>query len=252
MALKTHTLFTERIIMAAARKTATARKLSMKEAPVPSGKKMQQKTQVKPVAKSTGKASVKPVKKAMSKGKATPKIAVKTIAPTKAKVMKKMPAAKKPANMSGPGEGDKALAFVLPGLEGNVSLAGLKGKKVVLYFYPKDDTSGCTKEACDFQESMPRFKKGDAVIIGISKDSVASHQKFARKYGLTFNLAADEDTKTASAYGVWIEKSMYGRKYMGMDRATFLIDGKGIIRKVWRNVKVPGHVAEVMKALAEI
>lgn len=154
-----------------------------------------------------------------------------------------------PSSKSGLAVGTKAPAFTLPSLEGTVSLSKLKGKVVVLYFYPKDDTSGCTKEACGFQDNLPRFKKSDAVIIGVSKDTLESHKKFAKKYKLAFNLASDEDVKVATAYGSWVEKSMYGRKYMGLDRSTFLIDEKGILRGIWRKVKVPGHVEEVFAAI---
>ena len=128
----------------------------------------------------------------------------------------------------------------------------LKGKPVVLYFYPKDDTSGCTAEACAFRDALPDFSKVKAAIIGISRDPVASHDKFKKKHGLTFPLASDEDGKVCSAYGVWVEKSMYGRKYMGIERATFLIDGKGVVRNVWRKVKVNGHAEEVLKAAAAL
>lgn len=145
--------------------------------------------------------------------------------------------------------GAKAPAFSLPSLEGTISLSKLKGKVVVLYFYPKDDTSGCTKQACGFQDNLPRFKKSDAVIIGVSKDNLESHKKFAKKYKLAFNLGSDEDVKVATAYGSWVEKSMYGRKYMGLDRSTFLIDEKGVLRGIWRKVKVPGHVEEVFAAI---
>jgi len=145
--------------------------------------------------------------------------------------------------------GAKAPAFSLPSLEGDISLAKLKGKKVVLYFYPKDDTSGCTKQACGFQDNLPQFTKTDAVIIGISKDNLASHQKFAKKYNLTFNLASDEDAAVATAYGVWVEKSMYGKKYMGMERSTFVIDEHGIIKAIWHKVQVEGHAADVLAAL---
>jgi len=146
--------------------------------------------------------------------------------------------------------GDKAPDFTLP-TDGNgkVSLKALRGKNVILYFYPKDDTSGCTKEACGFRDALPDFSKTGATVIGVSKDSVASHDKFKKKYQLPFTLAADEDTAVAKEYGVWVQKSMYGRKYMGMDRATFLIDGKGVIRGLWRKVKVPGHVEEVLEAV---
>jgi thioredoxin-dependent peroxiredoxin len=146
--------------------------------------------------------------------------------------------------------GDKAPSFSLAtDGGGKVTSASLKGKNVILYFYPKDDTSGCTAEACGFRDSHPNFKKADAVVIGVSRDSVASHDKFKTKYDLNFQLGADEAGKVTEDYGVWVEKSMYGRKYMGIERATFLIDGKGVIRGIWRKVKVPGHVEEVLKAV---
>jgi len=144
--------------------------------------------------------------------------------------------------------GDKAPAFSMAtDSGGKVALADLKGKKVILYFYPKDDTPGCTKEACGFRDNLPDFSKSDAVVIGVSRDSVASHDKFKKKFDLPFSLASDEDGKVSAAYGTWVEKSMYGRKYMGMERATFLIDGSGVIRGIWRKVKVPGHVEEVLQ-----
>ena len=149
--------------------------------------------------------------------------------------------------------GDKAPNFTLPADGGSkLSLAELKGKSVVLYFYPKDDTSGCTAEACAFQEGLPDFTGAGAEIIGISKDSVKSHDKFKAKYDLTFRLASDDDGKVCDAYGVWVEKSMYGRKYFGIERATFLIDGKGVVRQIWHKVKVPGHAAEVLKQVKAI
>jgi peroxiredoxin Q/BCP len=145
--------------------------------------------------------------------------------------------------------GEKAPAFDMPtDGAGSVSLASLAGKNVVLYFYPKDDTSGCTKEACDFRDNLQGFRKIDAAVIGVSRDSVASHDKFKKKHDLPFVLASDADGKASEAYGTWVEKSMYGRKYMGMERATFLIDGKGVIRGIWHKVKVPGHVGEVLNA----
>jgi len=145
--------------------------------------------------------------------------------------------------------GDKAPSFTLPADGGGeVSLKGLKGKTVVLYFYPKDDTSGCTAEACAFRDALPDFSKVDAEIIGVSKDPVKKHDKFKDKYALNFPLASDEEGKVCEAYGTWVEKSMYGRKYMGIERSTFVIDGKGVIRNVWRKVKVPGHAEEVLKA----
>jgi thioredoxin-dependent peroxiredoxin len=135
---------------------------------------------------------------------------------------------------------------------GEVSLSSLRGKKVVLYFYPKDDTSGCTKQACGFRDALPDFSGIDAVIIGVSKDSVASHDKFKKKYELPFILASAKDTDTCEAYGVWVEKSMYGKKYFGIERSTFLIDGDGIVRGVWRKVKVDGHVGQVLKAVQDL
>lgn len=149
--------------------------------------------------------------------------------------------------------GDKAPAFNMKtDGGGKVSLSSLKGKNVVLYFYPKDDTSGCTAEACGFRDDQSAFNKLDAVVIGVSRDSVASHDKFKKKHDLNFQLGSDETGKVTEDYGVWVEKSMYGRKYMGIERATFLIDGKGVIRNIWRKVKVPGHVAEVKKAIKEL
>jgi peroxiredoxin Q/BCP len=147
--------------------------------------------------------------------------------------------------------GARAPDFTLPtDGGGTISLRSLKGKPVILYFYPKDDTSGCTAEACGFRDLFPRFK--GATVIGISKDSVKSHDKFKAKYDLPFTLAADEDTKVMQAYGVWVEKSMYGKKYMGADRATFLIDASGKIAHIWRKVKVPGHVEEVLAAVTKL
>lgn len=146
--------------------------------------------------------------------------------------------------------GDRAPNFDLPADGGRrLALSRLKGKPVVLYFYPKDNTSGCTAEALAFSKDAKAFARAGAVVIGVSKDSIASHDRFKAKYDLALDLAADEDTKTAGAYGVWVEKSMYGRRYMGMERATFLIDGKGKIRQVWRKVKVPGHSTEVLGAV---
>jgi len=146
--------------------------------------------------------------------------------------------------------GDKAPDFTLPADSGGkVSLSQLKGKSVVLYFYPKDDTSGCTAEAIAFTQNAKPFKAAGAVVVGVSKDSPASHDKFKSKHDLALTLASDEDTKLAQAYGVWVEKSMYGRRYMGMERATFLIDGNGIIRQIWHKVKVPGHAANVLAAV---
>jgi peroxiredoxin Q/BCP len=132
---------------------------------------------------------------------------------------------------------------------GRAALSALRGKTVVLYFYPKDDTSGCTSEAKGFSELGPDFAARNAVVVGISKDSVASHDKFKKKYDLSVLLGADEAGEAVEAYGVWVEKSMYGRTYMGIERATFLIDPSGTVRQIWRKVKVPGHAAAVLKAV---
>jgi peroxiredoxin Q/BCP len=149
--------------------------------------------------------------------------------------------------------GDKAPAFTLPtDGGGKVSLSSLKGQTVVLYFYPKDDTSGCTKEAIEFSAAKAKFDKLGAVVIGCSRDSVASHDKFKGKHKLKVVLAADETGKATESYGVWVEKSLYGRKYMGIERATFLIDGSGKLAAIWHKVKVPGHVEAVLKAAQSI
>ncbi len=129
---------------------------------------------------------------------------------------------------------------------GRASLAALRGKSVVLYFYPKDDTSGCTAEAQAFTAAAADFAKAGAVVVGVSKDSTASHGKFRAKYDLAVTLGSAKDDDMVERYDAWVEKSMYGRKYMGIDRSTFLIDKDGVIRRVWRKVKVPGHVAEVL------
>jgi peroxiredoxin Q/BCP len=135
---------------------------------------------------------------------------------------------------------------------GTVSLASLRGRRVILYFYPKDDTPGCTKEACAFRDALRDFSKAKAAVIGVSRDSVAAHDKFKAKYKLPFTLASDAEGKVSDAYGTWVEKSLYGRKYMGMERATFLIDEKGIVRGIWRKVKVPGHAEAVLAAVKEL
>jgi thioredoxin-dependent peroxiredoxin len=146
-------------------------------------------------------------------------------------------------------EGDKAPDFEMPATGGRkVSAKALKGKPYLLYFYPKADTPGCTKEACAFQEALPQLGHIGIEVIGVSPDKMKPIEKFAEKYKLTFPLASDEDTKVAQAFGTWVEKAMYGRKYMGMERSSFLIDAKGKVAKVWRKVSVPGHAAAVMEA----
>ncbi len=150
-------------------------------------------------------------------------------------------------------EGDKAPDFNLPTDSGAaLKLSKLKGKPVVIYFYPKDDTPGCTTEAKDFSCLMDDFKAAGAEVIGISPDPVASKAKFRKKHSLSVQLAADEDRKTVEAYGVWVEKSMYGKKYMGVERSTFLVDTSGKLVRVWAKVKVPGHAAQVLAAVKEL
>lgn len=149
-------------------------------------------------------------------------------------------------------EGSKAPNFKLKNQNGEIiSLDSFKNKNIILYFYPKDDTSGCTKEACNFRDEFPKFSKTDAVILGVSPDSVESHKKFTLKYKLPFDLLSDEKREVLEKYGVWQEKSMYGRKYMGVVRTTYLINKKGTIKKIFQKVKVDGHNQEVMEVLKD-
>jgi peroxiredoxin Q/BCP len=148
-------------------------------------------------------------------------------------------------------QGDMAPDFELPADDGSkVKLSSLRGQKVVLYFYPKDDTSGCTLQACDLRDEMPRIEEKGAAVLGVSPDPVSSHKKFKSKYSLNFPLLADEDTKVSQAYGVWKEKSMYGRTYMGIERSTFIIDEQGRIQQAWRKVKPADHAKGVLQSLA--
>lgn len=149
--------------------------------------------------------------------------------------------------------GDKAPSFTLSSDEGKtVRLSQFKGKPVVVFFYPRDNTSGCTREAVDFSAKLDAFKQAGAEVIGISPDSVKSHEKFRTKHELTVTLLSDEDKQILEAYGVWVEKSMYGRKYMGVERSTFIIGKNGKIVRSWRKVKVPGHADEVLAAVQEL
>jgi thioredoxin-dependent peroxiredoxin len=145
--------------------------------------------------------------------------------------------------------GDRAPSFKIASDDGEtISAAGLKGSPYVIYFYPKDDTSGCTKEAIGFSESLKKFDKLGITVVGVSKDSLESHAKFRKKYKLKIALGSDSEIKMAKDWGVWGEKTLYGRKYMGMERATFLINAKGVIEQAWHKVKVPGHVEAVLEA----
>ena len=150
-------------------------------------------------------------------------------------------------------EGDRVPDVGLQGMSGEtISPADFRGNKLVLYFYPKDDTSGCTREAQDFTARAEAFEEEGTWVLGVSKDNPASHARFTGKYDLKVRLASDVEGKACEAFGTWIQKSMYGRKYMGIDRATFLIDRDGTIARIWRKVKVPGHVDEVLKAAKEL
>ena len=149
-----------------------------------------------------------------------------------------------------PQAGDPAPEFDLPTDGGeSLSLESLRGRKLVLYFYPKDDTPGCTKEAIGFSERIADFHDAGAVVVGASKDSAAKHDRFVARHDLKVRLLSDVDGRLCEDYGVWVEKSMYGRKYMGIERATFLVDGGGVVRRVWRKVKVTGHVDQVLEAV---
>ena len=154
--------------------------------------------------------------------------------------------------MTIPQTGDVAPNFSLDGDAGPIALADFAGKKLVLYFYPKDDTPGCTTEGKDFSAQRDAFAAADTAIVGVSRESAASKAKFRAKHGLTVGLGADEDGAVTQAYGVWVEKSMYGKKYMGIERATFLIGRDGKVARVWAKVKVPGHAAEVLAAAAAL
>jgi peroxiredoxin Q/BCP len=150
-------------------------------------------------------------------------------------------------------EGDAAPDFDMAADSGGrARLADHKGRALVLYFYPKDDTPGCTREAIDFTGLLPKFHKAGAEIIGVSRDTAAKHDKFKTKHALKIALASDEDGRICEAYGVWKEKTLYGRKYMGVERSTFLIDANGRIARVWRGVRVPGHAGEVLEAAREL
>ncbi len=149
--------------------------------------------------------------------------------------------------------GDKAPDFTIATDGGGTfCLSEMMGNNVIIYFYPKDDTPGCTKEACEFRDSLPDFSKSSSKIIGISKDTVAKHDKFKSKYELPFTLGADLEGAVCEAYGTWVEKSMYGRQYMGIERATFLVDKEGLVQGIWRKVKVKGHVEEVLAAVQNL
>ena len=204
-------------------------------------------------------AAKKSKAKPSTPSKALPTKAVKAMAPTASPVTKKTPAKPAPAPATKPkvaaasaglGEGSKAPAFSLPDETGAVvSSASLTGKPYVIYFYPKDDTPGCTKEACDFRDNLKAFNSAKVRVLGVSPDDPKRHAKFKEKYGLNFTLLSDVDKTLIGAYGIWIKKLNYGREYMGVQRSTFIVDKTGKIVKAWNGVRVPGHVEAVLAAL---
>lgn len=221
-------------------------------------------------ARKKAKATAKPGKRVQARASRTTKIAKKAATATQAttasvsaatasrpgakaaKRAKKAAPRATPASVS-PAVGDRAPSFALLDHRGKtLSSDELRGKPYVIYFYPKDDTPGCTTQACGFRDTEARFDDVGVRIVGVSPDSVASHQRFASKYGLPFTLLSDPEQELASQYGVWALKKNYGREYMGIVRSTFLVDAKGVIRKAWRAVRVSGHVAEVQSAAAEL
>jgi peroxiredoxin Q/BCP len=214
-----------------------------------SAKKKPKKKSKKSVKKTAGK---KITKKKVTKKK--PAAKKKPTTSKKAVTRAKTTAVAKSTTMNMPGPGDVAPDFSLPASHGGqVTLSSFRGSQnVILYFYPKDDTPGCTTEACSFRDHHGRIKATGTAIIGVSPDSVRSHDRFAGKYNLPFTLAADEQNDVARKYGVWVEKNMYGRTYMGIQRATFLIDKNGQVASVWPKVKVDGHTDEVLSAIARL
>ncbi len=194
-------------------------------------------------------ASARPQTTAKARRPAAPKPALR--APQKKGDKKSQ--AETPANATGIAEGDRAPSFVLRDQDGSeVRSDSLRGTPYVLYFYPKDDTPGCTTQACGFRDSARGFGKSKVRVLGVSPDSEASHARFAKKYGLPFTLLSDPEKKLAEAYGVWVEKQNYGRKYMGIQRSTFLVDAKGVVKQVYRGVRVPGHVEAVLEATSKL
>jgi peroxiredoxin Q/BCP len=214
-------------------------------------KKTTKKTVKKVAKKSVKKVATKPAKTAAKK--ATKKAVKKTVKKSAPKNIKKAAPKIKAsaARPMMPAVGSLAPEFALQSdAHGLVSLSKYRGSNIVLYFYPKDDTPGCTREACSFQEHKNKLLDANAVVIGVSPDSVVSHGKFRTKYGLDFVLIADEERKVCKDYGVWVEKNNYGKKYMGVQRATFLIDRNGCISYVWPKVSVDGHTEEVLEVLS--
>lgn len=225
------------------RKKKTAKKTVSK-------KKKAKKSLAKKVSKKTG-AKKKTGKKSLSKKKLTKRLSARAgvSSAAQASILKPKKTLSKPKLK----EGDVAPSFELFDQSGKIhSLHDYQGKNIVLYFYPKDDTPGCTKEACQFRDDLSQFENLNAVILGVSFDDEASHQKFIEKYQLNFPLLADVEKKVAEAFGVYVEKRMYGRTYMGIERSTFIIDKEGRLAKIFRGVRVDGHSAELLEALKKL
>jgi peroxiredoxin Q/BCP len=205
-------------------------------------------------AKPTTAKPAKPAKPAKVTKPAKPAKAAAVTKPAKPAMLAKPAKAAKPSHttareVAGLVEGNRVPDFSADSSAGPVTLSKLLGKPFVLYFYPKDDTPGCTREACGFRDNLPAFEKLAVTVLGVSTDSLVSHERFKQKYKLNFNLIADTEKLLAKAFGAWVKKQNYGREYMGINRSTFLVDAKGVIAKVWRNVKVDGHVEQVLAAV---
>ena len=237
-----------------ASKKPTKSKSSKSAAKTARGKKLKAKMPAAAKKLAPKKATARPKAK-----KAAPKPKPKMMVPPAPPAMEPAPPPPAQAAEPAPEEPAKPRTVIPVGADapnftlptdggGTLSLSELRGRPVVLYFYPRDDTPGCTVEACSFRDHMPDFSGINAAVIGVSTDSAASHDRFKAKYSLPFTLAADENHAVAEAYGVWVEKNRYGRKYMGTERSTFLIDAQGKVAKVWHNVKVEGHAHEVLAA----
>ncbi len=238
--------------MASKKKAGRASKKSVAKAPPRARAKAKASGKAKAKAKAkAAKPAAKP--KPKTKAKKAPAPAAKAKAPAAPPKAKSKQAPDKPApavKSSSIGEGDKVPSFDLVDHNGaQVSSAALAGEPYVLYFYPKDDTPGCTVEACGFRDSLPNFTARGVRVIGISPDSVQSHARFVDKHGLNFTLLSDPEKDLAKAFGVWVKKQNYGREYMGIERSTFVVDPNGVVHKAWKGVRVPGHVDQVLDAV---
>lgn len=235
------------------------KKMTKKSLPISKKKPPLKKTIKKSAPKKTLRPVASPAKKLTKKAAPKKILSLKTkkaVAPKTAAPVLPTPPLTSPVKVTLKSDlsvGSKAPPFEMPAtLLGNINSETLKGKIYVLYFYPKDDTSGCTAEACEFRNTLPDFAQLGVTVIGVSKDNLESHEKFSRKYSLNFPLASDQNTAVCESFGTWTSKSMYGRSYMGIERSTFLIDGEGTIRALWRKVSVPGHIEEVQQAVKNL